>query len=619
MHELEAICGLILLTTLLGAWFVSADISSYLCALRIAMERLAKGDLPVEAPGTDRRDEVGGMAVAVGVFQTHMFKLEIVLAERTLSEQRLRDYVATASDWHWETDADFRFTMISPQAREHGIDPESAIGLDRLNKDDADDVVAAYRVILARREPFNDLRHDYPTERGSLTLSLSGLPVIGDDAVFLGYRGSARDITAQMRADAMQRTARWSAEQANRAKSNFLANVSHEIRTPMNGVLGMVQLLSQTALDIDQRQMCDTIFRSGKSLLQILNDILDYSKLAAHKIELELVGCQLTDIVYDVAALMYGTAEAKGLSIEVLSTDNTWTTVAVDPTRLRRVLINLVSNAIKFSEHGTISMGLHTGLVDPGHLAVTLTVADQGIGISPEGRRHLFQRFSQADTSITRRFGGTGLGLAITRELVSLMGGDITVASVPGEGSTFTVSLTLETTNVAASMAAAPAPSDVHYTVRAMDILAAEDDDINQAAIRGMLTGHRITIAANGEEAVRLAAGGGYDLILMDVMMPIMDGVVATAAIRTLGPPAGDTPIIALTANAVSGDRERYLEAGMNGYVSKPIEQNLLLKAMENVLGIALPRPVIANWRPTGVLKPADTLEVDAFIASIGV
>ncbi len=549
-------------------------------------------------------------------------ELEEALINLQLSEQRLRDYIGTASDWYWETDAEFHFTRVAAQAEEHGIDAATLGGLEKLTEDDSAEMIARRLETLKQHRPFRDLRYDYPGERSLLTISLSGVPLFGDDGAFLGYRGSARDITIQMQAEAAQRSARWAAEQANRAKSTFLATMSHEIRTPMNGVLGMTQVLAQTALDAAQRKMCDVIVQSARGLQQILNDILDYSKLEAGKVELEVVSASLTEIIDDVASLMRSTAEAKGLVLDVQASNTGPARVIVDPTRLRQILFNLLSNAIKFSERGIITVRLLTELTPRGSVDVTLLVADQGIGMTAEVQRRLFTRFSQADASTTRRFGGTGLGLAITRELVTLLGGEIVVASVPGEGTKFTIRLTLPVAE-ADETPSQPEPRAPRTAeaARGIEILLAEDDRINQLVILGLLRDHRVTIAGNGEEAVRAASTARFDVVLMDVMMPVMDGIAATAAIRALPPPHGKVPIIALTANAMSGDRERYLAAGMNGYASKPIEQDRLFDAMEQVLDVTLLRPQPVECQPTPPPEPAAAAaqDIEDFIGSLDI
>ena len=610
-RNLLAISAFSMFGSLTLTWlFVGRRVMRRLTALLGSMLAVANGDLETEV-ASGGHDEVAAMARA----------LISLRDSRRLSEQRLQDYVATASDWYWETDEASRFVRIASRAREHGIEPDDLIGLDRLTEDDADDAVGRRQEILARRQSFRDLRYDYAGERGLLTLSLSGLPIFTADGSFRGYRGSTRDITQQLQAEAAQRSARWAAEEANRAKSTFLATMSHEIRTPMNGVLGMVQILGDTVLDQDQRRMCDVIYQSGNALQQILNDILDYSKLEVGKITLERISASLIEIVDSVVALMRGTAEAKDLAIEVQTSPVPLPPVTIDPTRLRQVLFNLTSNAIKFSERGVVFIRLRGVPAGPGLLAVTLEVADQGIGISAEAQQRLFLRFSQADATTTRRFGGTGLGLAITRELVALMGGTIGVHSVPGQGTTFTVKITLPIAEAVRKSVTPARWTDQAADAQVLDILVAEDDKINQEVIRGLLRGHRLIVIGDGREAVMAVEAGHFDLVLMDVMMPVMDGMKATAAIRSLPPPASDIPIIALTANSMSGDRERYLSTGMNDYVSKPIDRQSLFEVIERVTGLTIWRPLAAEAPPAPPPPPEVTpqaaREVEDFLASL--
>jgi signal transduction histidine kinase/DNA-binding NarL/FixJ family response regulator len=399
------------------------------------------------------------------------------------------------------------------------------------------------------------------------------------------------DITEQVDAIAAQAAARAAAEAASRAKSEFLANMSHEIRTPMNGVIGMIQVLRHSGLDEHQREMCGIIMRSASALLTVLNDILDYSKLEAGKLMLEPRPARIEVLAQDVVELMRHAAENKGIGLWFQN----WAElppVLLDPTRLRQVMSNLLSNAIKFSDKGEIAVTLEGG-PDPAapeeRVLVCLTVEDQGIGMSQEDVARLFVRFSQVDSSSTRRFGGTGLGLAITRDLVRMMGGTITVSSRLGQGSEFVVELSLPRSGAEPAEQEKPVVED-HVPdgppVR-LSILVAEDDEVNRVVIRSLLLpgAHDVTFAENGAKAVHEAGHARFDLILMDVMMPELDGPSATRWIRETPGPSQHAPIIALTANAMAGDRERYLAAGMDAYVSKPITRRDLYTTIERTLG----------------------------------
>ena len=561
-----------------------------------------------------RRRRLGEAMIRRGALKT-----ERALLRLKLSDQRFRDYVTTASDWYWETDAHYRFTVVAESAAHCGIDRARLLGLARLTE--AEDPAWADRrlEVLSKHVPFQGLRYEYQQGNAVLNLSLNGLPIFHADGRFRGFRGSASDITAGLKAEAAQAEALWAAEQDNRVKSDFLANMSHEIRTPMNGVLGMVQILRHSGLDDEQRRMCEIIYQSGNGLLKILNDILDYSKLEAGKIQMEAIACQLTDLIDSVVLLLHHAAEAKDVALVYEAPAKAPPFVLVDPTRLRQVLLNLVANAIKFSNSGTVAVRLRTEWADPAHLQVELAVADQGIGISAAAQLGLFQRFNQADPSATRLFGGTGLGLAITHELVALMGGDIAVHSTPGIGSCFTVTLTLPVALEGDGPAAVDPYVALGGPVVALDLLVAEDDEINQIVIRRFLEiqGHKVTVAADGAAAVAAVQGQRFDLVLMDMMMPVMDGITATKRIRLLPPPLGLVPIVALTANAMVGDSDRYLAAGMNGYVSKPIDRVKLFRTMEQVMGVRVadgrkpPLPIAAPPPP-----PA-ARQIEDFIASL--
>jgi two-component system, sensor histidine kinase and response regulator len=399
---------------------------------------------------------------------------------------------------------------------------------------------------------------------------------------------------------------------ANDAKSGFLANMSHEIRTPMNGVIGMIDLLLGTSLTNGQRQFAQTIQSSAYSLLLIINDILDFSKIEAGKMTFEKIDFDLFEVIKNTIDLMATAAHGKGLNLRHQIKENTATNLVGDPTRLRQVLLNLLNNAIKFSEKGEVFLEIVQVSEIFQEVELSFLVHDTGIGMSEEAQAKLFRSFTQADTSTTRKYGGTGLGLAICRKLVELMGGSIQATSVLGKGSVFSFNLQFTKQRAAVSNGAALAvsePCDTEsLTFRAKlngaRILLAEDGKTNQLVAVQVLQklGYAADIALNGLEAVEAWQQNSYDIILMDCHMPEMDGYAATRKIRQIEAEGNlrPTKIIAMTASAMLGDRELCIAAGMDDYTTKPVNQH--------ALGVALAKAVEHTGRNDDPLRsPPDT------------
>ena len=396
-----------------------------------------------------------------------------------------------------------------------------------------------------------------------------------------------RDVTQERRASQALEEARDAAESAARIKSQFLAAMSHEIRTPLNAVLGMNGLLQDTPLNELQRKYVGLMATAGESLLAIINDILDLSRLEAGKLSLEVVDFSLTSAVHDVISMMGPRAQAKSLDMQLeLADPSQALLVRGDPARVRQVLFNLVGNAIKFTDHGRVTVALEHRQTEAGQLAVVLTVRDTGVGIAPEALPRLFQRFNQADDSTARRFGGTGLGLSICREIVELMGGHIEVDSTPGQGSVFRVALTFDSGQQLAPAPAETPEGELLPATAGLRILVAEDNNVNQLLIRTLLerAGYYVDLVADGVEALRQVQAVPYQVVLMDMQMPVMDGLAATRAIRALHSDAAALPIIAMTANVLAEDRAACAAAGMNGFIGKPINPRSLQQEIERVV-----------------------------------
>ena len=415
-----------------------------------------------------------------------------------------------------------------------------------------------------------------------------------------GVRGAGQDVTERRRSQLSLEQAKEEAEAASRAKSSFLANMSHELRTPMTAILGFTELLQDSDITEEERaRHTATIRRNGEHLLHVVNDILDLSKIEAGRFEIETCPIDLRTLVEDTIALLAVRADGKGIELDTNIAPQTPARIATDPVRLRQILVNLVGNALKFTEHGRVSIAVRPV---EGESALEIVVQDTGIGIEPEHLQRLFEPFSQVDGSATRRFGGTGLGLSISSRLATLLGGGIEVESELGRGSRFVLRVAYEEVASQSAVGAAQASVSPQFSLGRDKlrgrVLLVEDGPDNQRLFGFVLrkAGLEVDIVDNGQAACDLLlpaegdrgsdhpaeTSGAYDLVLMDMQMPVMDGYAATRRLREHG---FERPIVALTAHAMAGDREKCLDAGCDDFLTKPLDRQALFACLQERLG----------------------------------
>jgi len=616
--------------------------SGTLADLTRAMEALADGELDAARARVETghveihsADEVGAMARSFNTIldeaarvagsldrarealRSHRDHLENAVAERTASEERFRSLAASAPVGVFQADASGLCTYTNERWQEiTGLDFDAALGdgwMAMIHPDDRAGVVAGWE--LAPTGPAEYIRRYRVLAPGGAERWVDVRSVAMHDGTgrLSGFVGTTTDVTPMVDAEAAIAAARDEAIEGSRLKSQFLANMSHEIRTPMNGVLGMAHLLLDTQLDHGQRRYLGLLRDSGENLLGIINDILDFSKVEAGKLELEDIEFDLRATVDGVLNLQASAANDKGLllKLEIASDVGSW--VRGDPGRLRQILTNLVANAVKFTDIGRVDVKVGAGRGGQ----VRFEVTDTGIGIDPSVRE-LLDPFSQADASTTRRFGGTGLGLAICRQLVELMAGTLDYTSEPGVGSTFWFEVPLHPARTSPSDAArilTPALSaanlDSGSLTEARSVLLVDDSEVNRLVGSAMLRrlGYQVDVSSNGAEAVAAAGSTRYDAILMDCLMPVMDGYEATERIRESKGPSRRTTIVAVTASVMGGDRERCLSVGMDDYIPKPLDPIVLADVMRRWLpGDA---PTSASTHTPSVADPPEVSDGD--------
>ena len=577
---------------------------------QLIKEQPALADLPVlfltcmtEAEFEVKGLELGAVDYIAKPYNPHIVRLRIrnhlllksrqdQLAAQTLlqrelvcCEQKFRSYVEVSPLGIFVVDGEGRFYEVNRAGAElFGYQPFELLG-------------KPMTVLLTEESREAALRHFEAVK--TVGLADDELPLRRKDGSVIwvkvvaaplpdgGFVAFKQDMTQRRMLETSLAAARDAAEAANRAKSEFLANMSHEIRTPMNGIVGMAQLLGLTPLNQAQQQYLEAIEVSADNLLDLISDILDLSKVEAGKVELEYSRFSLHKAVQDVVTTQRSRMQQKGLQLQLELPDELPQPVWGDQLRLKQILLNLLGNAVKFTEQGTITLSLAVLEFHDRSVLIRITVADTGIGIEPDMLGSIFQAFSQADSSITRRFGGSGLGLNICSKLAQLMGGAITVESEPGQGSRFHLELPFDLPLPAQTVDHASEAVPVLSAVPPLTVLVAEDNEVNSHTAEQMLQilGHRPQICRDGRAAVDCWARGGVDLILMDIQMPVMGGEEALQLIRSAEAGQGyRTPVVALTADALYGTRERLLAAGFDGYLAKPFRLATLTAELQQAM-----------------------------------
>ncbi len=543
-------------------------------------------DLPLD-------DEFGHIADAFNEMTQSLKTSMVSIEELEKSKRRFQDVVTNTGDWIWEVDLDGRYTYSSPAVQKIlGYPPEEIYGTNMSEHFDVSQKEELNDFILKRfqdKDPFAEKIFPTRHKNGRIVqLEVSAVPVYSPLGQLSGFRGGGRDITKRVLGEEALKKAKEAAEAANRAKSVFVANMSHEIRTPMNGIIGMTNFLLNTQLTNEQREYAQIVSNSAESLLMVINDILDFSKIEANKLEFEKLDFNLRATIEETVQLLAHKAYDNNLELICLVDPEVPSLLQGDPGRLRQILTNLGTNAIKFTRKGEVAIRVSLESENADTVNIRFEVQDTGIGIPKEHMDRLFKSFSQVDASTTRRFGGTGLGLAISKKLTEMMGGKIGVESKEGEGSTFWFTVNFERQTLSKDT-----PLSLPPDLRKKRILIVDDNQTNLEVLGTYLNnwGCRHSTAANAPEALQKmhqadSADDAYDLVIADQMMPDMDGKALALAIKA-SPNLTNTLLVLLTSCGMRGDASRMKEIGFNAYLRKPVKQSMIFDCLVTVFGIA--------------------------------